>query len=388
MAAAATWRSPRRIADLRKGATLSALLIIVTGILLAVIFDEDTSLAASDPPIGMIIVLFAIQLIAVPAIALFGFLKHRQGLALGAFLPPAFIFLSSGVMVWVDAAEIRPALSHDFLPPNRQHEIVVLDLGISECGVTCLELLAQSNYAVAVPYGDSDVWRVFRKVEGDRCRTTEGVDAISFIRLGFAGVCMTEARQLRIDDALIIRSMVHKHGAPSEFLPRSFQGAYSDLIEREGGKERLLGRWIEGTIVSSSQFDWLVSIFEVGALEVAPSSKDNDFYSAALGIQFSESDPPGTADLAALLDALEPLLVEGKPGRPARELYETLVGRDYDRSRDVVVPRIKRLLQSGDPGKVETGVSIVKQLNSTERARFEADLGAPLGSKDPNSGAQ
>jgi hypothetical protein len=375
MAATASWRSAQYVADLRKGATLSALLIIVTGILLAIIFDEDSPLGASDPPIGMIIVLFAIQLIAAPAIALFGFLKHRQGLALGALLPPAFIFLSSGAMVWVDAAEIRSALSRDFRPPNSQHEIVILDLGpFSECGVTCLELLAQSNYAVAVPYGNSDVWRVFRKLEGDRCRTTEGVDAISFIRLGFAGVCMTEARQLRIDDALIIRRVVHKHGAPSEFLPRSFQGVYSDLIERQGGKERLLGRWIEGSISSSSQFDWLVSIFEVGPLEVAPSSKDNDFYSAALGIQFSESDPPGTADLAALLDALEPLLVEGKPGRPARELYETLVGRDYDRSRDVVVPRIKRLLQSGDPGKVETGVSIVKHLSSVERARFEADI--------------
>jgi len=346
--------------------------------LLAIIFG-DTPAVASDPPFGMIIVLFAVQLFAVPAITLFGFLKQRRGLAVGALLPPAFIFLSSGAMVWVDAAEIRPALSRDFLPPNSQHEIVVLDIGpFSECGPTCLELMAESNYAVAVPYGNSDFWKVFRKVEGDRCRTTEGVDAISFIRLGFAGVCMTETRQLRIDDALIIRRVVHKHGAPSEFLPRSFQGVYPDLIEREGAKERLLGRWIEGSIVSSSQFAWLVSIFEVGPLEVAPSSKDNDFYSAALGIQFSESDPPGTADLAARLDALEPLLVEGKPGRQARELYEKLAGEGYESNADVVVPRIRRLLRSGDPGKVETGDSIVKRLSSTERARFETGLGGPV----------
>jgi hypothetical protein len=337
--------------------------------------------APIDEGLGAAMVFIVANVVLIPAVPLIGLISGRGGIAVGWFVPPVVIYMLSARFVALDVAQIQPALSRDLTPPVHQHRLVVLDYALPECDPTCLELLARSDYAVALRRDDGSTWSVFRKLQGDACRTTAEVDQISFIRLGYIGICATETPQRQIDDALIIRWTRYEQGRRSDSLPSSFSGISYELIERTAGKDTLLGRWIEGRI--HSRFDWMLTFFEADPVEVGAFSKHREFHSAALGISFSKSYPPGNADSAALLDALEPLLGEGESGREARDLYAEIAGRQSDSSIAVVLTRTHRFLRSANPALVEAGVSIVRSLQAYRAESLKTDVAYVLKTGDP-----
>ena len=325
-------------------------------------------------------IFIVVNVVLIPTVPLIGLISRRGGIAVGWFAPPVVIYMLSARFLAIDVAQIQPALSRDLSPPEHQHKLVVLDYALSECDATCLELLARSDYAVALKRDGGSTWSVFRKLQGEACRTTAEVDQISFIRLSYVGICATETRQQQIDDALIIRWTRYEQGRRSDFLPSSFSGVSYELFERTGGKDTLLGHWIEGRI--NSRFDWMVTFFEAGPVEVGPFSSYREFHSAALGISFSKSYPPGNADSVAQLDALEPLLREGKSGREARDLYAEIAGRQSDSGIAVVLTRAHRLLRSGNPALVETGLSVVRSLQAQRAEPLKTDVAHVLKTSD------
>lgn len=352
------------------GAALSAATIVGVGVSAAPSWKLPI-----DQGLGAVFIIIVVNALLFPAVALVAFIMRRPSVFFGSLIPPLVIFAWSTALVGVDVTEIQPQLSRELKPESHVHRLIVLDNGLSECDVTCIQILARTERDIALRADDAKLWRVFRRLTGEACRATLGVDIISFVKAGYAGICAAETSQERIDDALIIRRVRHEQGDKSDFLPASFEGVYLEAVERDAGTDRLLGRWVEGFI--HSRFDWMVTFFEAGPIQIAPYSKFQEFHSTVLGVDLTPSQPEEET-LGDRLDALEPLLIEGAAGRDARDLYASLIANNQIGPADIIPPRIKHLLQSNDPGKVETATALLVQLSPETRIQYATDLNALL----------
>src|ERR1700752_5323168 len=106
-----------------------------------------------------------------------------------------------------------------------------------------MKVLPQCGYSV-VGYAPSstDKMVLYRKASGDVCYQPANVAMlVKFTRDGYAGACTTQSPVTDLSNALILERQVG-HGKDLDVsLPSWYDGAVYSFIERNNGKDRLLG---------------------------------------------------------------------------------------------------------------------------------------------------
>jgi len=236
--------------------------------------------------------------IVVPPVVLFvmGFVRKRHGLTLSPLVAaaiPATFFVWTG---YQQMLEVRGMEQRAFLKPEAKHDMLLLPAS-SGCGPYCMQVLTETNYSVVGHEPSSDAMVLYRKASGDVCYEPENVPTlVAFTRAGYAGVCSIKKPIKAVEDALILERQTATSGKHVLSLPSGYEGAVYSFIERRQGKDRLLGRWADGTVRSLADF------------QVGPRFDDADFYGAALGLRFTKKSVFGPDDLNARVEKLRPVL--------------------------------------------------------------------------------
>jgi hypothetical protein len=219
--------------------------------------------------------------IVVPPITLFfvGRVHQRRGLS---FSPVFAATLAAMSFIWSgyqQMLEVRGLEQRAFLKPEAQHDVLVLPtIG---CDIDCMKVLTQTSYSVAsyptegrAPAGDAtDKMVLYRKASGDVCYQKDNIAMlVKFTRAGYAGVCTTQSPITDLSDALILERQAGRSMPAGVSMPSWYDGAFYSFIERSKGKDRLLGRWADGSVRAMADF------------RVGPRFDNIDFYGAALGV--------------------------------------------------------------------------------------------------------
>jgi hypothetical protein len=236
--------------------------------------------------------------IIVPPVTLFvvGRAKKRLGLALSPVFAATIVaatFLSAG---YLQMLEVRGIEQRAFLKPEVKHDVLVLPS--SGCDIDCMKVLTQTSYSVAgYAPASTDKMVLYRKASGDVCYQKDNVAMlVKFTKAGYAGVCTTQSPVTDLSNALILERQVGHNNLPGVSLPSWYDGAVYSFIERNNGKDRLLGRWADGKVKALTEFS------------VGPRFEDLDFYGAALGVQLPKEKIFGQDDVRARAEKLQPLL--------------------------------------------------------------------------------
>ncbi|GAB2179725.1 hypothetical protein [Dongia sp. agr-C8] len=246
---------------------------------------------------GTLGILIALGIVVPPVtLVILGKTRRRIGLTLSpvfAATLAAAAFLSAG---YLQMLEVRELEQRAFLKPEAQHDVLVLPS--SGCDIDCMKVLVQTSYSVAgYAATSSDQMVLYRKASGDVCYQKDNVAMlVKFTRAGYAGVCTTQSPISDLSNALILERQVG-HGSKTDLsLPSWYDGALYSFIERNNGKDRLLGRWADGKVKALTDFS------------VGPRFEEIDFYGAALGVHFSKEKVFGKDDLVARVEKLRPVL--------------------------------------------------------------------------------
>ncbi|WP_395021850.1 hypothetical protein [Dongia sp.] len=246
---------------------------------------------------GTLGILIALGIVVPPAtLVILGKTRKRIGLTLSpvfAATLAAVGFLAAG---YLQMLEVRELEQRAFLKPEAQHDVLVLPS--SGCDIDCMKVLTQTSYSVAgYAASSTDQMVLYRKASGDVCYQKDNVAMlIKFTRAGYAGVCTTQSPITDLSDALILERQVGRGNHPELNLPSWYDGAFYSFIERNNGKDRLLGRWADGKVKALTEFP------------VGPRFEELDFYGAALGVHFPKEKVFGKDDLVARVEKLRPIL--------------------------------------------------------------------------------
>ena len=253
--------------------------------------------------------------IVVPPITLFFFgrVRQRRGLS---FSPVFAATLAAMSFIWSgyqQMLEVRGLEQRAFLKPEAQHDVLVLPtIG---CDIDCMKVLTQTSYSVAsyptegrALAGDTiggdtiggdttDKMVLYRKASGDVCYQKDNIAMlVKFTRAGYAGVCTTQSPITDLSNALILEHQAGRSMPAGLGMPSWYDGAFYSFMERNNGKDRLLGRWADGSVRALTDF------------RVGPRFDGIDFYGAALGVHLPKEKIFGQDDLMARVEKLRPLL--------------------------------------------------------------------------------
>jgi hypothetical protein len=245
---------------------------------------------------GTLGILIALGIVVPPLVlVILGRTRGRLGLTLSpvfAATLAASAFLAAG---YLQMLEVRELEQRAFLKPEAEHDVLVLPT--SGCDIDCMKVLVETRYSVAGHASANDQMVLYRKASGDVCYQKDNVAMlVKFTRAGYAGVCTTQSPITDLSNALILERQVGPGSHPELKLPSWYDGALYSFIERNNGKDRLLGRWADGKVKALTEFS------------VGPRFEDIDFYGAALGVHFSKEKVFGKDDLVARVEKLRPVL--------------------------------------------------------------------------------
>jgi len=224
-----------------------------------------------------------------------GMARKRRGLIASPLVAagiPAAVFAYTG---YVQMLEVRNLEQRAFLKPEAKHELVMLPS--HGCDADCMQVLAETSYSVVGHEPLTDTMTLYRKASGDVCYKPDNVATlVKFTRAGYAGLCTVKSPIKAVDDALILERLTGKNARERVSLPSTYDGAVYSFIERRDGKDRLLGRWADGSVKAITEFP------------VGPRFDDLDFYSAALGVRFTKEPVFGHDDILARVEKFRPVL--------------------------------------------------------------------------------
>jgi hypothetical protein len=232
-------------------------------------------------PVFATLILFALLLGGPAAILVTGIRKRRLDMIVGPLILIPIVAIWMRVSDWNEvrtmAKQVTALEMRTFAGPEAPHHLIALEYGSSTaCDHLCQLILVNSDYTVAV--GGMDYTRtVYRKIGHAECLKTQYVRH----NIRFFGICATADPVQRIDDGLLIETPANLEATDLfSKLGTEFDGTAFALVERRGGQDRLLGRWISGKVKSG----WFESD------SIGQDFTREAFYRAALGMRLDIED--------------------------------------------------------------------------------------------------
>lgn len=306
--------------------------------------------------------IFAFPYAGAAIISLVGLIKGRWGIALGpiAFFLGLWIF-NEGAML-ASETHANALDQRTFLPLEAQHDVVASD-GEGYCRGSCKQILAQTQYAFATKrFAMNEPWEIYRRVEGDVCSEPYLLQSyLDFIEAGYVGICAKREKWTPAKDGLFISANDNHHSAAQKIVGPYYKGHVFEAYERRDGEDRLLGRWLAGTVRSPTS-----GKYEKVGEPFAPE----EFYGALLGIPTRKGEIVGPATTDQLLDALIPLIDDSDSGNKALRLAVKVAQRNRNIDATAVTNRIERLLADEDNRQVYIGLRLISALQGVENLDF------------------
>jgi hypothetical protein len=185
------------------------------------------------------------------AVALYGFATLRPGFVLGPILLVSFACAAAMFCMLISDRAVHAFATQSIEPASRPHGVLMTDGGGGECDADCVRILASSSYSLA---RKAEVvfkgWRLFRRGEGDAC-LAEGQrqSAAMFLAAGFDGMCAIQSNVPDVPDGLLLRVRhLGRNRTEATGVPAAFAGSVYEIIERTDGRDRLLGRRLDGYV--------------------------------------------------------------------------------------------------------------------------------------------
>jgi len=309
---------------------------------------------------GIIMGLLLLPLIWLgPLVVVIRALRRKSvGKLLGALCAVPLLLLYQEVRMQMDARQIEALDQRQFLPPQSTHDIVVIQNsyfssleGTARCSELCLQMLFDSRYTPATQESADGIWTVFRLAHGHSCvENPEASRYLELINRRYVDTCIAVRLEPPHMDALIIRENFYKE--ESELRAKSPLDLNAhEYLERINNQDRLLGRWVTGTVEPSNT---LFFFWGVGQRAIGRRFDDLEFYSAALGVPFEKLLPRGKASVPEILDAIRPFFDNPKTAGTAMDIFQNLA-RSGDGSsnaellRQYIQARAEELKASPNP---------------------------------------
>jgi hypothetical protein len=185
------------------------------------------------------------------AVAFYGFAALRPGFVLGPILLVSLTCAAGAFFMFVSDRAVHASATQSIEPASRPHGVLMADGGAGGCDAECVGILASSSYSVAHKAEQAfKGWRLFRRGEGDACLAeAQRQSASMFDAAGFRGMCALQSNVPDVPDGLLlrIRHLGRSWWGPTG-VPAAFGGSVYEIIERTDGRDRLLGRRLDGTI--------------------------------------------------------------------------------------------------------------------------------------------
>jgi hypothetical protein len=328
-----------------------------------------------------ILLVFRLHLLVPLGFLLYGLLRNRPGFACGpvVMLGAGIAFMLTSQLI--NARVIESMQVREFHAATKPHTVIAFDNLGTGCDTFCMQLLADSNHTVATRNTDGTEWLIYRKGSGATCGALENqASLLAFVRAGFAGICAIPERQVEIKDALKIRSAGWHLSKEGKI--HGFDGKIYELSEVEGGRETLLGRWIDGRAFPVPMT--VMTIIGFGHhSKIGPPFKTEEFISAALGTELSYSMTPGTASVSELLDALAPTLANPALRQDLVSTYREIGHRGGNDRMETLRPRIEEFLSSNDPVALDVGLALLDATWQLDVRFARPHIERLLASEDP-----
>lgn len=346
--------------------------------------DSDWAMALGMAGVVGILILVPLMYVlpygAAGLIFLIGLFKRRLGLILGPLAFGLGLFVLSGQQAEVNTAsleqavaEARAADQRSFAAIEGRHDIIAVD-GETWCRAACRQILTQTSYGYVTNGFMYDTWHIYRRAEGDTCLTAENrLSHLEFLEAGYVGLCATREKWELTGDYLLVSQQDHydDRNMPDSMprvAGRNFIGDIFEAHERRNGADRLLGRWIAGTVYEPrNQFDPLAKRKweKVGADFDAET-----FLSALLHMPISSARVTGPASNEQLLDALLPLTDDAEHSRQARNLIIETTRRMSAEEKGRTFGRIEQLLSDGNRMHLVVGFDMMMALRDSPELGF------------------
>lgn len=312
----------------------------------------------SVSPSGIVFAFIVAPLILLLPIAVLGLALKRGSIGgvLGALCGIPLLLLWQDIHMRIEAREILAEDQRKLAPIQRRHELIAIEnsyfsamKNADGCSEYCLQILFQGDRIVAVKDLSEDLWRVFRLAHGDTCRNSPRQSRyLELLGRGYADTCISMTIEPLQTDVLIIREYFYQQAARREET-RPFNVSKREIVERVGGNERLLGRWIAGVVEPTSGVFYY---FGLQARKVGTPIDDREVYEAALGFPMQEFLPSGNARASVILEELRPFFEDRDMSNWAMYAFERVARRsdDADRAlcRDFIMARAAELKASLD----------------------------------------
>lgn len=341
--------------------------LIIVGIGTGLLSALSTSFAFILMMAGLLVPLVFVAAFAGPgAIVLSGLIRGRTGFMFGPIAVFLLAPLAWKLMFAANIHRLEALQQEEFLKPEGKIDTVVLERSI-KCGDLCTRIVAETDLGLVVGArsGPHNVYRVFR-VTGPSCNTAEDAFfTFTYIQAGYPDTCQREAFADDNPDGLVLRMRsTHSIDLPPDFSEESFEGKFYEVLERHGGKERLLGRLIDGKVGGGPVPAALLFPAARLGMSFRPQKfgggfTEEDFLAnalALLGLSFEEHEP-SAATVDALVDRTLTIL-EAKPRFDGSGVMLRLGNRYQKAFPDPFRHAVDRLLASDDPKLANLGAQL------------------------------
>ena len=285
-----------------------------------------------------------------PVVVLFlGLGKQRFGMAASALLvtvvPALGLLAAEYFSVW----QIRFQEQRDVAAPSKSLDAVVL-VWEAACGPACMQIIHKTPFDVVIPRRDVDPYasaRRFHKVEGEACYGTDAIRTLAaFAEQRIVGICAAMTPVTSVGDALVFREDSGRGGLTLAFPSLVFVQTLS-AIERIDGRERVLGRWMQGRTSGPFSFDF------------GSELKRQQIYEAVLHQPFDLDAPSGKARRAEIIAWLRPAMRAPQVPPALIQHYRRLLDWYARTHPDEAEPLIQELIASVNPELHEAGVGLL-----------------------------
>jgi hypothetical protein len=282
------------------------------------------------------------------SVAVYGLWHVRPGFIIGPILLSALYYFSNVEIKQQHEDRIAAFATATLEAPQHPHAVLAIIDGLPRCNDQCRPALA-SGRTWAVSRAGQPEWVVFRAGTGADCLRPENVeDTLDFLRSGYANLCAIRTGEAGPDDALVYEQRAIRPEKPDPDLPNTMTGTVFEIRERLGGRDRLLGRRVEGLVKSALPDAYGAYTSRARQVDAGPRIDLNTFTAGALGVSVNDIDGRGPAPLGELLDAIESLFdVPGLLGKTA-SMWGVTASSQGRNELDVIRPRIERLLDSNE----------------------------------------
>lgn len=294
-----------------------------------------------------------------PAIVLIrSFFMGKPGPVLGALCGIPLMLLGFATQMQIEASQVRAYDQRQFLPPERQHRMIAIENShfagearAEGCSEFCLQMLFDGRYVPVLKKRGEERWTVFELAHGQAClEAPRDSRYLELLGRRYADTCIATTELAALPDALVIREN------PGKLATRLRLESFCELIERTGGKEVLLSRWVRGRVEPSSNLAsrWGLSPFYVG-----DGIDELAFYAQALDLPIDKFLPRGNAPIEDVLDGLRPFFGDPKTAQWAMYAFWNATSggepEEVEQARHFLQARIAELKASpdADPKRIE-----------------------------------